>query len=561
MTETPASSSGGDTAAPLVPPRTVPTPVALTPRPVTSVGPRAVERPADAGHTQIRILDDPTPALLDHAGGLAPAGVDVMVDWWIGADDRWYFPSKEATIRQRRLGPGPVIETAMRIPSGDAVHRCYAVSSPKGAATVIEVNNASPVPVALAIAIRSYGIDGTPTGSHSVRLEGQSILVDDTVVVELPRRPNEAEAADTDLFRRVVEGHALTGPTSAAGDDANLVVLYPLPHTTTLRFVVPGPEGAVPPHLPELEQVQRGWATLLEPGGRFVFPDAGLGDRADAARVRILGAAIDLPDHVANLEPGAGRLLEALAVSGSARDCSYALGALSSAFPVRLPHAPAAAAAVVAGGAKAAAVIGDAEAATSLLEPLMQITHLVERSGDRPAAADALGGLSLLLRLIGQHDAADDVARSIPSGLPVGDLPDDLGALTALSEAASSTGSWGNDELEPAVRFWLGARRQMIDDAIDAVAILPRFPTAWRGGNLEVHRAATVAGPLSFAIRWHGARPALLWDLDNDDPGVVTLSCPGLDPGWTTTDRRGETLLVGASSELPPVPDEGDSFS
>ena len=527
-----------------------------------SIGPRSIERPADTGVTQIRILDDPSPGALDHAGGFAPAGAGFVIDWWIGGDDRWYFPSKETTIRQRRLGPGPVIETAMRIPSGDAIHRCYAVSSAKGSATIVEINNASPVPVALAIAIRPYGIDGSPTGHQSVMLDEKRIVVDGSVAIELPRRPNEAQAeADTDLFARLVAGNALTGPTSADGELANLVVLYPLAHTTTLRFVIPGPEGAIPQHLPEIDKVQSGWATLLEPGGRFVFPDPGLGERADAARVRVLAGSVDLPQQVADLEPGAGRLLEALALSGSARECSYALGELSTIFPVRLEHPPRAASAVVSGAARAAAMIGDADAAESLLEALMQITHLVERSGDRPAAAEALGGLAQLLRLIGQADAALNVARSIPSGVEPSDIPSDLAALSELSEQASSAGSWGDDEIEPAVRFWLGARRQLIDDSTSVVAILPRFPTAWRGGNFEVHRAATVVGPLSFAIRWHGARPALLWDLDARSTGTVTLTCPGLDPTWSTTEARGETLLVGASDELPPVPSEGDSFS
>ncbi len=541
-----------------------PTPVALPPRSVRSVGPRAIERPADTGYTEVRILDDLAPGALDQSAGFAPAEAGYVIDWWIGGDDRWYFPSKETTIRQRRLGPGPVIETSMRIPSGDAIHRCYAVSSPKGSATVIEVNNASPVPVALAIAIRPYALDGTPVESQSVMLDGQSIMVDGSVAVSLPRRPNEAQAdADTDLFARLVAGNALTGPTTASGANANLVVLYPLPHTATLRFVIPGPEGAVPQYLPEIDKVQSGWATLLEPGGRFSFPDDGLGERADAARVRVLGGSVDLPQQVVALEPGAGRLLEALAVSGSARECSYALAELSASFPVRLEHPPLSASAVVAGAARAAAMIGDTDAAESLLEPLMQITHLVERSGDRPAAAEALGGLALLLRLVGQLEAAGEVARSIPAGLTPDDIPADLAQLTALSERAASTGSWGHDEIDPAARFWLGARRQLIDDSTGDLAMLATFPTAWRGGNVEVHRAATVAGPLSFAIRWHGARPALLWDLETtgSTAAPVTLSCPGLDPTWTTTEPRGETLLSGAADELPPVPNEGDSFS
>ncbi len=527
-----------------------------------SLGPRSVERPADAGAVQIRVLDDPTPGSLDRAGAFAPHGAGFIVDWWIGADDRWHLPARETTVRQRRVGPGPVIETSVRIPSGDAVHRCYAVSSPAGSATVIEVHNASPVPVALAIAVRPHGLDGRGSGTTTMELDGDRIVVDGRTALSLPRRPNEAQAeSDGDVVDRLLEGRAMTGPVSASGPDANLAVLYPLPHRTTLRFVVPGPTGHVPSHLPELEQVAKGWTSLIEANGRFVFPDAGIGDRADAARVRVLSASADLPTRTAALEPGAGRVLEALAVSGAHRECAFALGELAGIFPVRLDHAPQAAAAIVRGAAISAAMIGDRAAAETLLEPLMQITHLVERSGDRPAAATALAGLAGLLRFVGQDQAAADVVASVPHRADTDDLPADLAELTALLESASSVGSWGDDDVEPAARFWLGARRRLIDDRGDDLILLPDFPTAWRGGNVEVHGAATVFGSLSFAIRWHGARPALLWDLDAarpDDP--FALTCPGLDPEWRTTERRGETLLAGVADELPPVPSEGDSF-
>ncbi len=52
-------------------------------------------------------------------------------------------------------------------------------------------------------------------------------------------------------------------------------------------------------------------------------------------------------------------------------------------------------------------------------------------------------------------------------------------------------------------------------------------------------------GRLSFAVRWHGARPALLWDLAAPEgAGPVLLTCPGLDPTWRSTDPRGEALLA-----------------
>lgn len=549
----------------------MPTPVKLHQRPPTSVRARGLERPGDTGHTQIRVLDDPAPGLLDHSGGFSPFGAGYLIDWWIGGDDRWYFPSRESTIRQRRLGPGPIVETAMRIPSGDAIHRCYAVSGPKGPATVIEVENASPVPVALAIAVRPYDIDGTPVGEQSVVLDGQTIVIDGERALELPRAPNEAQADPTqDLFERIVKGNALTGPTFANGVGANIVVLYPLPHTATLRFVVPGPSGTAPQHLPEIERVQSGWTTLLDRSGRFVLPDAGIGERADSARLRVLAESPDLAHDVAELLPGSGRLLEALATSGSAQDCSYALAKLSQAFPVHLEHPPSAAAAIVRGASIAAAVLGDAEAAETLLEPLMQITHLVERSGDRGAASEALGGLAQLLRFVGQHDAAVGVSGSNPADWIASDVPAGLAALSELSEQASAAGAWGDDEAGPAARFWLGTRRQVIVDGWEVdgtptIDLFPSFPTAWRGGNLEVHAAATMHGRMSFAIRWHGARPALLWERESlDSPrsiAAVRVRCPGLDPDWSTTEHRGETLLVGAADGLPPVPSEGDSFA
>ncbi|MGI8757498.1 MAG: hypothetical protein ACR2MB_16900, partial [Acidimicrobiales bacterium] len=83
---------------------------------------------------------------------------------------------------------------------------------------------------------------------------------------------------------------------------------------------------------------------------------------------------------------------------------------------------------------------------------------------------------------------------------------------------------------------------------------------AWFGGGVELHDAPTTAGRLSFALRWHGRRPALLWDLErHPGPGEVELRAPALDPAWSTTSVRGEALL--GEVELPPASPEGGTFS
>jgi hypothetical protein len=77
------------------------------------------------------------------------------------------------------------------------------------------------------------------------------------------------------------------------------------------------------------------------------------------------------------------------------------------------------------------------------------------------------------------------------------------------------------------------------------VELLPGFRTEWLGQSLAVHDLPLRAGRLSFAVRWHGARPALLWDA----PAGVTLRAPALDPDWTAPGGAGETLLAE-----PPAP-------
>jgi hypothetical protein len=83
------------------------------------------------------------------------------------------------------------------------------------------------------------------------------------------------------------------------------------------------------------------------------------------------------------------------------------------------------------------------------------------------------------------------------------------------------------------------------------------------GQGLEVHDAPTHDGLLSFAVRWHGDRPALLWDLRRraGDTRPVHLTAPGLDPTWSTGETRGDALLAAGAAPRPPEPAAEGSFS
>jgi hypothetical protein len=94
------------------------------------------------------------------------------------------------------------------------------------------------------------------------------------------------------------------------------------------------------------------------------------------------------------------------------------------------------------------------------------------------------------------------------------------------------------------------ARDLLVRETGEGLVLLSLVPDSWLGVGVEVHDAPTAFGLLSFAVRWHGDRPALLWELD-PHPGVevVRITAPGLDSAWSTAELRGDALLAPV---LPP---------
>ena len=90
----------------------------------------------------------------------------------------------------------------------------------------------------------------------------------------------------------------------------------------------------------------------------------------------------------------------------------------------------------------------------------------------------------------------------------------------------------------------VGRSMKKVTSAAQSVGLLQHgIPTLWRGVNLECHRI--VASPehtVSFGVRWHGSRPALLWEVGG--PFGLRLGAGATDPSWSTTDPAGDALLA-----------------
>jgi hypothetical protein len=659
--------------------------------------------------TVVGNLASPWSALVDPRGLVTPWRGGWSLDWWIGAEDRWHFPSREAAVRQSLASSVPVVETAMRVPGGDVVQRVYALptsaaspasGSPEGVAqvVVVEVENQSPVPVAVAFSIRPYNPEGL-SAVGNVELEETTVLVDGRPALWLPRPPSGVAGSTLssgDSAHRVMAHRAVTGPLDLEDPDglAQAAFVYPLPHRGTLRVAMPlthdgrarrgGPvlRRAVAPtaldaaRLPSGADAARGWQAQLRRGVRLSLPDARLQAAVDANRGYLLlfhtGQGITPAPWAGDGVPSgeAASMVVTLDRFGFHAEAAEVLRATAwrsaggDSAPLRQPASHAGTLWAIAEHHRLtgdAALLGDVvplvragiralagESATGLqpyeqafwrLRGLVDGAWLLRLTGDGVGAdaADAAAGkrrdaitasleeaaaaLERLAMPAGPNRGFDaGMVRSLVACATLGLLPPEdpwvagtlevvrerfcLGdalydpVLSGLSpvatlllagcelaagapvawrrlrwvlDAATTTFTWpeavhprlgggcgGDGHHGGVAAAFLGFIRQVLvrETAGGGLALASIFPPEWAGQPVEVHDAPTHYGRISYALRWHGDRPALLWQCER--PGV-TLSVPGLDRSFSTTEPAGEVLLAPYRARIPvPVEDASD---
>ena len=255
--------------------------------------------------TMVGNVGSPWEAIVDGRGLVTPWFDGWSLDWWVGADDRWHFPSREVGVRQRLVNAAPVVETAMSVPGGDVVERVYAVQA-DDELVVVEIENRSRVPVALALAVRPYNPEGLAVVER-IALHDRVVSVDGRPALLFPKAP-AAMAGSTfhegDSALLVTHGKAgpsLPDPLRCDAGLAQAAFLFPLAHTATLRVAVPLvpvrrtrrqgltrrrverlPE--VPASLPAGAAVAKGWEAQSRRGMRLDLPDPRLADAVEANR-------------------------------------------------------------------------------------------------------------------------------------------------------------------------------------------------------------------------------------------------------------------------------------
>ena len=643
------------------------------------VDPLAVTRAAALGlAAPVRVqlplgtIDADVVADIDPSGLIQLRGAAWSLDWWIGAEDH---PSLDAAVRQQSIGGAPMVETSMRVPGGDIVHRAYGARARSldadgeewsDSAVVVEIENLTSVPVALAVVIRPVTLDG-PGRVSSVEADGPVIRVDGEVAAVLSKPVVRRSAGGPgDAARALHAGDDEPATAGSTSTDGSLEVAYvvPLPHATTVRMMLPrvdptprrGRPGArrssISPgaqwEAPDVEAASSGWATHVRDLAAVELPEPVVSDVAAASEQTLMLAATD-----GFFEPGTGvtaaqraeELCDALVRVGISQPLEPIVRALLDAQTltgvVRMSDRSDATVALVHAATPLLTGSRSEFWAEELVGPVARAVHRLGRGkglapGSERSAAIALGRVAPALRAVDQPEvalaavessdglyrrlaspAADAAgpdrgvvaaARALRGRLAAGDgasseqtVLDVLSLLRtglpgAVADVVGPDGNAGGlrglDAAAVAARLGL-LLDLLVGEGPDGPVLVPLWAPTWFGQACEAHRVRTRWGQVSFAVRWHGARPAVLWEIE-PGPGVdpdaaPTLRAPGLDASWSASQWEGEALLsevpvpeavvslssraaasiqpttfsmpTSRSSEAPATPDEGQSFS
>ena len=567
--------------------------------------PRGVISGGTPTWTLVGTVASPTVTPIDRAGLVVGEGWSL--DWWIGADDRWHIPTREAATRQQLVDDAPVVETLVRIPGGDAVHRAYGIRSPRSVGdewVVAEVQNATAIPFAVALVIRPMVADGIgavssitiePVGGGSGLDEAHLVRVDGRPALVLPRQPARIAVGNDaagDVLDIVVSGRAGRDLVSVTCPDglATMAMIFPLTHTSVLRVAVPvgevGDDLDYPSVMPESATVASGWEVHRR-GPRFELPDQRLATALARARAAIHlssdGERFRRDGHRSpDIEPEATAvLLRAFDVLDRPNDVGPVLVGWADHPLDPDPENDTMLLAATASHWRLHHIDGFLDWTMPQVAAAVERLDRAHRRGRldtvalRRRAAAALDDAGAMLTEAGQAAAGSKVvelSRTIAADLPepepgnaterfvaaaqlaaTGD-PAAYAAILAVVASASATSAFPGpgphgrpigQDLAASAALVVAVRSLLIAERPGELVLLPVHPDGWYGGGIEVHDAPTAHGKLSYAIRWHGTRPALLWDLEpHDGIGPVTITVPGLDPTWSTTERRGDALLA-----------------
>lgn len=458
--------------------------------------------PAPLGGTLLGPLDGSTYAHLDTAGTVTRVGRPERLSWQVRTADGWIKPTGDC---EQDLVGAAVIETIVAVDNGTIVQRCAVGIAGGIPSLVIEFENKSDYAVAIGLAVEAPSSSTIAATEHGLTLNDEVFAI----FASGTRPPQEL-------------------------DDPHAV--FALPHTATVSVTVPlirstqtlRELGALA--VPSPSDVNRGWERHLEQAFRIEVGDDDLDDAVRPLQRSLLSIGPGETDR--------WKWAVAMCESGYASEIDADLEVLADESPAHVVFAV----------GRWAELGGDLSYTERILEPLARSAVTLRRASHQVIvpmgwSVGMLAGAVRAARAIEQPDVADELAaltqldvRKSPLAT-VADVRADLASATPTY--AFSEGHHGGMD----GHILRSIRHLMVDESGATVDLVPSMPAAWRGRPLSAHKVPVAAGVLSYGLRWHGPRPALLWELERRSEARFEVRVPSVSTEWSSLDDVGEGLL------------------
>lgn len=480
--------------------------------------------------TPVGTLDHGAAADVDPRGLVVPRAGAGALDWWLRGPGGWIHPSRCApeVVDQRLVDGAPVVRTTVAMPGGGSVEQTvFAAAGPER--VVVELYNTSDAPVAVALVVRPFDLDGVRR-IRTVAVTASGIEVDGAVFAVLGGPPLGAVcgrlggASLVEALTSVGEVEATPDRSAAvcAGEDrggrATAAAVIVVTHGRRRAVVLPcGRRGEDAPAA-ESAAVVRGWTSMCAGA-----PALDMGDSAVSAAFAAQPGHLLARGHRRALDPEIARALCLIGLHGHVRDAlSREVGDARGGRT----GIDAAALALVAG--ELWRHTRDVEYFGGLNGEMQRCLVSLDREVTAAARRGAAGAGPRLLVVAAAASAAADIAAATGSD---GAAAGASGIAAAAEEEADVRFAAERDSLTGDLRRCLEwglarLRRHLVPSSDPRLAVAmtaagdPAEAVGDPGGGLDLRATAALAEVLACA------RSTDAWDL------LVTLAGTAL-PAWT----------------------------
>ncbi|MEG3585658.1 MAG: hypothetical protein VX353_00020 [Actinomycetota bacterium] len=521
------------------------------------------------------------------------------INWGIGADDRWHFAENEKSVRQTLSDDGVLSEARMRVPGGDIVQRMDVIPVGIDSAVLLEFENETPVPVAVAVILENY---------RNIEIDGASAYVKSLQVVHASKPIALCCSSDNiEMLQTSIENGVSQPPSKPQNLKAakSTALIFPLPHATKLRLVISRngySELPNPGQCPSFDEIANGWRKHLDVGMQISIPENRILNAINASRRHLLigsGQPVESefwikenPEEVVPLsaaalfqwgylEVGKDLLLKCMQLSNPGlfrrkvpRKTLFTLWAWE--IYIRLSSDDRMAEILLPWVQETLQLLLSTlpskrrrrgRELSLEIAALQSATEILKKAGEANLAAEVAAQLDHIRSSISASSATNPLDRALLGSEKLLDefiaafknrqtLSNSTITVSSSATGSDSTGSFSKDSRtqDPmsSALFLILSRKAFLTEQnpfsdSNTLLLNEGFHSDWIGAPIEVENAPIHGGSFGFAIRWHGVAPALLWAATTD--AAITIRTPRLDKDWFTNDLEGETLL--AQQELP----------